>query len=340
MLARRITSNLVASLVLGGLCLWLASRKVEGSELLGAFSGFNFWYLIPAVLISLAIQVFRAWRWQIELSPLERLPFFLVWKVVAVAYMMINILPFRLGEPVRPLLLSWKTALTVPAILGNWVFEKMMDSAVLVLVIHLTLLTTDLPDWANRASTGSLAAFFVLLGLVVGFWLKGEAFFDATAGRVLSARARAWSLRVLSSARDGLQILPDPRLVAVVFLVSVLLWSLPIISSYILILAFDLDVPVAAAFVVFVAIGIGTALPNPPGMVGVFQVAAVVALGLFGIDRAQALAYGIVLNAIQFTTLVLQGVVALPLVGVGLGRLTRAAVDQNPQDGPSHQAEM
>lgn len=325
---RRITANLLVSLAVGGLCLWLAARKVRGAELLAAFSDFNLWYLIPAVCISLAIQVLRAWRWQIELSPLRRLPFSLLWQVVAVAYMMINVLPFRLGEPVRPLLLSWKTSLTVPAILGNWVFEKMMDSAVMVLFIHLTLLVTDLPEWANRASTGSLMVFFLLLVLVIGFWLRGVAFFDATIGRFLSERARGWCVRLLSSARDGLQILPDRRLVAVVFVVSVLLWSLPVLSSYVLILAFGLKVPPAAAFVVFIAIGLGTALPNPPGMVGVFQIAAVVALGLFGVERPQALAYGIALNAIQFSTLVLQGLVALPFVRVGLSRLTRAAVDQ------------
>jgi uncharacterized protein (TIRG00374 family) len=325
---RRVIAKLVASLALGGVCLWVAVRKVQGGDFVEALSAFDTSYLIPLVLISLAIQVFRAWRWQIELSPLRRLPFFLLWQVVAVAYMMINVLPFRLGEPVRPLLLSWKSNLAVPAIVGNWAFEKMMDSAAMVFYIHLTLLMTDLPDWANRASTGSLTIFFLLLGLVVGFWLRGPAFFDAALGRVLPSTARDWCVRVLSSARDGLQILPDRRLVALVFVVTLLLWALPILSSYVLILAFGLDVPVAAAFVVFVAIGVGTALPNPPGMFGVFQIAAVVALGLFGVDRATALAYGVVLNALQLITLVLQGFVALPFVGVGLGQLTRAAIEE------------
>jgi uncharacterized protein (TIRG00374 family) len=125
-----------------------------------------------------------------------------------------------------------------------------------------------------------------------------------------------------------LQILPDRRLVGLVFAVSICLWGLPILSSYVLILAFGLDVPVAAAFVVFVAIGVGTALPNPPGMVGVFQVAAWVALGLFGVGKAEAVAYGIALNGVQLFTLVLQGLVALPLLGVGVGEVTRAAVHQ------------
>ncbi|MEE8312028.1 MAG: flippase-like domain-containing protein, partial [Candidatus Binatia bacterium] len=169
-------------------------------------------------------------------------------------------------------------------------------------------------------------AFCSLLFIVVGFWLGGERFFNATLGRLLPTGARAWCLHVLSSARDGLQILPNKRLVGIVFLVTLGMWSLPIVSSYVLMLAFDLQLPFAAALVVFVAIGLGTALPAPPGMVGVFQIASVVALGLFGVPKAEALAYGILLNAVQFFTLVAQGLVALPMLGSGVGRVTRAAL--------------
>jgi uncharacterized protein (TIRG00374 family) len=324
---RRAIGKIVAGIAIGAFCLWLALRKVALDEVGAAIAEVDVRYLCAAFAVSLAIQVFRAWRWQIELTPLARLPFPLLWQVVSVAYMMINVLPFRLGEPVRPLLLSWKTGLTVPAIVGNWVFEKMMDTAVMVLLVHATLVAADLPPWAHRASTGSLVMFSSLLVLVVGFWLHGERFYEVTLARVLPAHAREKVRRVLLAAREGLQILPDRRLVATVFVVTLLLWLLPIFSSWLLIQAFALDLPPSAAFVVFVCIGLGTALPNPPGMFGVFQIASVVALGLFGVPESKAVAYGIVLNAVQFFSLVAQGVVAMPFVGVGLGRMTRAAVE-------------
>ena len=79
----------------------------------------------------------------------------------------------------------------------------------------------------------------------------------------------------------------------------------------------------AAALIVFIFIGFGTALPQAPGMIGTYQYACVLALGLFGFPQPQALAYGLALNAIQLTTLVAQGLVALPLAGVSLRDLTR-----------------
>jgi hypothetical protein len=63
-------------------------------------------------------------------------------------------------------------------------------------------------------------------------------------------------------------------------------------------------------------------------MVGIYQLACVWALGLFGVPQADALAYGIVLNAVQLSTLVAQGLVALPLAGVSVGDLLRARPDE------------
>lgn len=322
----QVALRIAVGVVVGGVSLWVAIRKVDLGEVGHALATFDLRYLVAAVAVSAGIQLLRAWRWQIELSPLARLRYALMWQVVSVAYMMINVLPFRLGEPVRPVLLSWKSGLPIPAILGNWVFEKTMDAAALVLFIHVTLLITDLPAWAWEASAFSLVMFISLLVLIVGFWLRGEAVFDRTLGRILPDKGCTWMLGMLRSAREGLRILPDRRLVAIVFVVTMVLWGLPILSSYLLILGFGFDIPASAAFVVFVAIGLGTTLPNPPGMVGIFQVASVVALGLFGVDKADALAYGILLNALQLLTLVAQGCIALPFLDVRLGRLTKAAV--------------
>jgi len=327
MTAQHAIGKVVVGTAIGVFCLWLALHKVALSEVAAALGDFDPRYLLAAFTVSLMIQVLRAWRWKIELTPLARIPFTLLWQVVSVAYMMINVLPFRLGEPVRPLLLSWKTGIAIPAIVGNWIFEKMVDTAVMVLLVHATLMMVDLPPWAHHASKGSLIMFVSLLTLVVGFWLHGEGFYDRTLGRVLPEHAREKVRHVLRVARQGLQILPDKRLVAGVFAVTLVLWLLPIFSSWLLIQGFGFDIPMSAAFVVFVCIGLGTALPNPPGMFGVFQIASVYALGVYDIPRSEAVAYGIVLNAVQFFSLVLQGVIAMPFVGVGLGKITRAAVE-------------
>lgn len=321
----RLVARTAASLAIAAVCLWLAVASVSMADFTAALARFDPRWLIPAVATSLAIGLMRAWRWQLELRPLASLDYWPLWQVTAAAYMFINVLPFRLGEPLRPLLLSWRTGLAVPAIVSNWVFEKMMDAAAMVLFVHLTLVVTDLPAWAMRASLLSLLTFCLLAALVLGFWAGGERFVVPAAKSLLPVRWSERLLALLASARQGLAILPDRRLVGRVFALTMLLWSLPVLSSYILILGFGFDLPLSAAFVIFVAVGAASAIPNPPGMVGIFQIASVVALGLFGVPKAEALAYGMVLNALQLLTLVAQGLLAMPLMGIGLGQAARAA---------------
>jgi hypothetical protein len=176
----------------------------------------------------------------------------------------------------------------------------------------------------RRGAAFPAALAGLLVTLVVLLWWRGESFVDRWIVARLPARFGEGLKRVLTALLDGMRILPDPRLLLLVFLVSLALWFLPILSSYIMIQAFRLPIPFSAAVIVFIFIGFGTALPNAPGMIGTFQYACVLALALFGVAKAEALAYGLILNAIQLFTLVAQGMVALPLAGVSLEDLVRA----------------
>ena len=68
-------------------------------------------------------------------------------------------------------------------------------------------------------------------------------------------------------------------------------------------------------------------------MIGTYQLACVLALGLFDVPQPDALAYGLVLNAMQLVTLVSQGLVALVISGISIdeiasGRHQAAAAEE------------
>src|SRR5206468_8510564 len=111
--SRSHAGKLLLSLAVGGLFLFLAFRNVAGNELRAAFAALDARWLVPAVGVSLLLQVFRAWRWQLELRPLARVPLGLLWVVTSVAYMAINVLPARVGEVVRPWLLSRRAPISI-----------------------------------------------------------------------------------------------------------------------------------------------------------------------------------------------------------------------------------
>src|SRR5438093_8574230 len=125
-------AKVVLSLLIGGAFLYLASRHVSLGDLHAAFNRFDPRWLVPAATISIVLQIFRAWRWQLELRPLERIGLGRLWVVTSVSYMAINLLPARLGEVARPWLLARRSSVTFSNVVGNLLVEKTMDSLVIV----------------------------------------------------------------------------------------------------------------------------------------------------------------------------------------------------------------
>jgi len=324
--------NFIISLIVSGGFLYLAFRNVKLDELGEALSRVNGRWLLVAIGVSLLIMVFRAWRWQLELRPLEHVPLGRLWVITAVAYMAINLLPVRLGEVVRPWLLSRRSNVSFANVVGNIVVEKTMDSVLILFYILVGLLTIEnLPVWVRRGAIFPAVGAGMLVSLVLLFWWRGEAFVDRWVLHLLPERFRQNLKKILASMADGMRVIPNPGLLLAVFLVSLALWFLPILSSYIMILAFDFSVPFSAALVVFIFVGFGTALPNLPGMIGPYQYACQLALGLFGVSDVDGLAYGLVLNAVQFLTLIAQGLVAFPIAGVSIDEIRRAREQTLPQ---------
>ena len=104
-------------------------------------------WLVLAVAVSFLLMAFRTWRWQLELRPLEHIPFGRLWVVTAVAYLAINLFPARLGEVVRPWLLSRRIVispvaifLTVATLVWMWGPAASITAVPLLISVHTVAL--------------------------------------------------------------------------------------------------------------------------------------------------------------------------------------------------------
>jgi phosphatidylinositol alpha-mannosyltransferase len=80
-------------------------------------------------------------------------------------------------------------------------------------------------------------------------------------------------------------------------------WALQLVSCYTLMVALGLDhqgADLGAAAAVLFAVNVSAVLPVTPSNVGVFQAACMaVLIGAYGIGAADALGYGIILQAVE-----------------------------------------
>jgi phosphatidyl-myo-inositol alpha-mannosyltransferase len=99
---------------------------------------------------------------------------------------------------------------------------------------------------------------------------------------------------------------------------QLLAWALQWLACYSVILALGLQskAGLAAAAAVLLAVNLSAVLPATPSNVGVFQAACLVVLAAYGVGAGPALAYGIILQAVEVVTALILGVPALLREGV------------------------
>jgi phosphatidylinositol alpha-mannosyltransferase len=172
--------------------------------------------------------------------------------------------------------------------------------------------------------------------LVVGLVLLAPALLrsglpkrSARVSRLLH-QARAGAARV----RHGLVVFRRPRLGAGAVTMQLGAWGVQCASCYVLLVALGLDAQGAdfgAAAAVLFAVNVSAVLPVTPSNLGVFQAACVMVLhGAYGIDTADALGYGIVLQAVEVATAVVLGAPALVKEGVSWREIRLRALHTTP----------
>ncbi len=106
----------------------------------------------------------------------------------------------------------------------------------------------------------------------------------------------------------------QPRLAALATAAQLGAWALQWLSCWLLLMALGLDshAGVGAAAAVLFAVNVTAVVPATPANVGVFQAACVAVLaGAYHVSTPDAIAYGIVLQAVELATALIMGLPAL-----------------------------
>jgi phosphatidyl-myo-inositol alpha-mannosyltransferase len=241
-------------------------------------------------------------------------------------------LPARLGEPSRALIVARRLGRPrerLPAVLGTLVSQTLLN--VLALVILGAVMFTTVGLFAGRQQAllwYALAPFALLCGVLVAPALLRSGLPSR------SARVHRWVSQArdaLARVRSGLRVFRSPRLGTEAIAMQLGAWGLQWVSCYVLLVALGLDLDLGAAAAVLFAVNVTAVLPLTPSNLGVFQAACLAVLtGAYGIDPAQALGYGIILQAVEIATAVVMGAPALVKEGLSWREVRLRALHTAP----------
>jgi glycosyltransferase 2 family protein len=273
--------------------------------------------VVPAVALLFLGQAVRALRWRYLFGASTRPPYAPVFEATLVGQCFNNILPARAGEVARIVALHRTAGTSRAETTSTVVVERVYD--VLVLLGLLFVFVPWLPHvtWLHAAAILAIVLFVGTVTAVVVLLRWGERPFLVLLRPLARLGFPFMSLEraehAAASFVRGAASLRDPRLAAVALLLTTISWIPLALSTWVLMIGFHLGLPPLAGFLVTIAIGLSLIIPSSPGAVGVFEAAALVGLKAYGITKADALSYAIVLHAVNFFPYVAAGVVVLAL---------------------------
>ena len=233
-------------------------------------------------------------------------------KALLLAFAGNTLLPLRIGELLRVDYLARHGDLPRPAVLAVAVTERLLD-ALILLALFLAALPLVAFDIPTKAALPTLIAILAVaaLGLVLA------ASFPAPFVRLgrglaglLGRRVGGWVGDRIEDFVRGFSPLSSPLPVLGAVLSTLGYWLASAGSMSLWILAFDLELPLAAPLVIIGFGAFGTALPSSPGFVGTYDYFTVLALTLLGVERTLATSFALVGHAV--------GIVPSTLVALAL----------------------
>jgi hypothetical protein len=289
-----ITVCLVYALQSGGLKVW-----PQGVS----FAQVHLWTVLVYAAAIAAMSYFRAVRWRYLLRAVVDIPKKRLLAVSLIGFMAILILPFRIGEFVRPYMLrspAKKSAggqttpeVTMSMATGSVIAERVTDALFLSIVLAIALLAVPtIEPMPDRVVGIPISVHQVRMG---GFTMLGV---SSVAFAVIAIFyfARSWAHRatlavfgmvsrplgeklagIAEQLADGLHFLGRPRDALPFLAETSVYWGLNVVGMWLLarwsgiVHSDGSPATLGEACALMGMLGVTILIPGPPGLLGVFQ---------------------------------------------------------------------
>jgi uncharacterized protein (TIRG00374 family) len=289
-----VAAGLLISAALLAVVLWRLDWPVFAAEM----RRLHFAPLTVAMTLIAVSIALRSLRWNLAAgAPLRRVRAF--WRATVIGLAFNHVYPLRAGELVRIFVLRHMAALPLGQATTSAVVDRLADVLLLgICALAVAGVHTGIPH-AEKAAIGTLALACTALIVLIGF-AKGD--------RVWRGRVARWSAKAPPYLAGRIERFYASAVATSALLVSPLglirIVALTVVAFLSDCAAMFCVMPLIAPLSVLVFLALGTSLPSGPGYIGVYQLASVLALGLFGIGESAAVAYSIVFQLCVIATVV------------------------------------
>ncbi|MEX0646161.1 MAG: lysylphosphatidylglycerol synthase transmembrane domain-containing protein [Balneolaceae bacterium] len=315
--------NIIVSLVVAGLFIWLAIRNVNLPEVWAQIQSVTFYWLPFFVIVMLFSHFLRAERWRLLLvnegKEVNRSTLF---AGVMLGYVVNNIVP-RLGEISRPVYVAKKGNMNSSSLLGTIVTERLFDLATMILLIAIAafflisdvnfveqVLGFETDEWRSYLfipATGIL--------LFICAWLLFRFFVYLEKNEKINHPFILKLAEFVSSFGKGMTSIRYVKNWPLFLLLTAGIWAGYVVMTYLPFFMMNLQaefgLTLKAAVVLTMVSSIGVSIPTPAG-IGSYHLLIQQSMWLlYNIPLVSALTYATVTHAVTVLLVFLTGPLAL-----------------------------
>ena len=251
-----------------------------------------------------------------------------------IGYLFTNLLPFRLGEVARVLVMSERSKMPVAQVAGTAIVERLLDVGTMILALLLVLPWMQVPIAIVRS--GEIFSVLVLLGILVIILLARfkEASFILV-DRVCAVFSFLPKTKILAGWAElieGLTPLLHGFIAFKVIVLSILGWLFSGVVFFCAIQTFQPTGLFLEAIFMMVSLSFAVIVPSSPGFIGVFQFIGQQSLVIpFGLKYSvsSALAIALMAHLVYYIPSTLLGIIGLWRIGQSFAGLMQLATRKN-----------
>ena len=183
-MTKKMAASFIGGIIISAVALYFAFKNVPLAELFNYLVSINYLWVLPAVVITFLSFMLRAWRWRIILESTTKISVWRAYHPMMIGFMINCVLPGRLGEVARPVILQKEEKIPFTTGLATVVAERVFDICILLILFMLTvgMLQID-PDqnvvlWILSAEPGNAANCIQWFAEIRGLLIVGIALFS------------------------------------------------------------------------------------------------------------------------------------------------------------------
>lgn len=310
--------KLLVGIAVSAVFIWLTLEGVDLKEVVAGLRNKSYGFLLPMALVAVLTQIVRSVRWGVILSPIKKIDQRTLFPITCVGFLAIIIAPMRLGEVVRPYLISAKNSVPFGSGIATVLIERSMDLLMLLVFFFVILSRISLPDWVTRGGWTLLAIIlfeflFIILFMIFPERIK-KIIFPIT--KRLPIKITKGFETFIENIAKGFRIISSIKKCGQIFFLSFLFWLLSVWTVYLIFSFYKIRLGILEALTVTTITCLGISLPAGPGLIGNFQFACMSALSFFEVDKNDAFALAMIYYFTSVGINIVLGLIFLPFINI------------------------